>query len=294
MKKFIDAFYIAAEIRLTRQVHLGTILILEGPGDFKALRRFIDDTLCSIEIAFGKDNVIKALDLLEDEGFPGVIALVDADFDGILEKTYHLENLCVTDFHDLDLTIFYSSAFDTYISEHADMELVKKNFNSDLSCLRDHLVRVALPFAYCRLVSKIHNLRLSFTQLIHDEFVDKANLTVNIDAFVAAVLRWSRPGPPAGSIKALMDKEQQKNYAPRQLANGHDVSAIFGIALRKLVANRRDVHTWAREIESGLRLSFDWEALRTTTFYRCLHAWELNNEPYRIFLDVPSRRSAIV
>src|SRR5947207_15972275 len=115
MTRDIDGWHVAAQVRLLRQVHRGAILILEGESDNKALYRFIDPSGCEVEIGFGKTNVLKAMDLLEEEGFLGVVALVDADFDRILDATYNLENLCMTDKHDLDLTIFSSEAFDHYL-----------------------------------------------------------------------------------------------------------------------------------------------------------------------------------
>src|SRR5260370_5803223 len=124
MIEHIDGPYVAAQIRLTRQIHKGTILLLEGSTDARVFHRFIDRASCDIEISYGKQNALAALDLLEDEGFPGVVAVVDADFDRIRGTTYSLENLCSTDLHDLDLTIFASAAFDRYVVEHADMDLV--------------------------------------------------------------------------------------------------------------------------------------------------------------------------
>src|SRR6516164_9053137 len=110
MISHIDGWYVAAEVRLVRQIQKGTILILEGDDDAKIFKRFIDDDLCDIQIAFGKANALKALDLLEDEGFPGVIAIVDADFDRITSNSYELDNLLLSDLHDIDLTIFFSPA----------------------------------------------------------------------------------------------------------------------------------------------------------------------------------------
>jgi hypothetical protein len=81
--------------------------------------------------------------------------------------------------------------------------------------------------------------------------------------------------------------EAGKHHDHYQLANGHDVSAILGIALRKLLGNRRDIHTWSSEIEAGLRLAFDWKALITTNFYKSLNAWEMSNRPYRLFYQQP-------
>ena len=120
----IDAHYVAAQIRLVRQADKRTVLVLEGETDAKVFDRFIDKEACDTEIAFGKKNVIEAIDLLEDEGFVGVIGIADADFDRLLGVEHGLENLCLTDCHDLDLTIFASPALERYIAEYADPKLL--------------------------------------------------------------------------------------------------------------------------------------------------------------------------
>jgi len=119
MRSEIDGHYVAAQIRFSRQIWKGTILLLEGPTDAKVFENLVDDASCQIEIAFGKSNVLNALDLLEDEGFDGVVGIVDADFDHVTGKTYALDGLCVTDLHDLDLVIFASLAFERYLTEKA-------------------------------------------------------------------------------------------------------------------------------------------------------------------------------
>ena len=58
MRRHIDGAYVAAQIRLVRQVHKGSILILEGETDAKAFDRFIDPSSCAVEIAFGKENAL--------------------------------------------------------------------------------------------------------------------------------------------------------------------------------------------------------------------------------------------
>src|SRR6266446_4329608 len=106
MRKEIDGHYVAAQIRLMRQVWKGSFLLLEGSTDAKVFDRFIDGSRCQIEIGFGKPNVHDAIELLEDEGFPGVVGVIDADFDRLTGTTYSLDNLCITDVHDLDFMIF--------------------------------------------------------------------------------------------------------------------------------------------------------------------------------------------
>src|SRR5260370_21204839 len=67
MTRDIGGWYVAAQVRLMRQLHKGCFLIVEGETDDKALYRFIDSDACQIEISFGKKNALDALDLLEEE-----------------------------------------------------------------------------------------------------------------------------------------------------------------------------------------------------------------------------------
>jgi hypothetical protein len=279
----IDRFYVAAQVRLVRQVHKGTILILEGETDARVFGRFIDKSACDIEVAFSKTNVIGALDLLEDEGFPGVIGVVDADFDRILGRTYPVVNLCLTDFHDLNLVIFASTALDHYLAEYADTTPFKALFGSESQAVRKRVVAGCLTLGHCRLSSERRNLRLYFKDLDHEQFVGEDDLVVDADALIATLINRSRTVCTVDNLRTFIAAEVSRAHEPYQLVSGHDVSAVLGIALRKLLGQRREVQTWRREIEAGLRLAFDWEALEGTSVYSCLRAWERNNRPYRIF-----------
>jgi hypothetical protein len=287
MRRHIDGAYVAAQIRLVRQVHKGSVLILEGETDAKVFDRFIDPSSCTVEIAFGKENALEALDLLEEEGFPGVVAVVDADFDRILGTKYHLENLCITDCHDLDLTIFSTRALDRYLSQYVDKDVLRHKFGNDYDMIRDAVINASLPLACCRLTSVRRNLRLYFGTLKHEEFVDLDDLSVRDKDLTAYLISCSTTRCTVAMLDAYIAAEAANLHDRYQLANGHDVAAILGIALRKLLANRRDVHTWASEVETGLRLAFDWEALSETTLYRCLQTWEDCNKPYRILRRLP-------
>jgi hypothetical protein len=89
MIKAIDGYYVAAQIRMLRQVHKGTVLILEGETDARIFDRFIDLNACRIEIGCGKSNVLEALDLLEDEGFPGAGLRLAFDWEAMTDTTVY-------------------------------------------------------------------------------------------------------------------------------------------------------------------------------------------------------------
>jgi hypothetical protein len=251
----------------------------------------VDRHACDTEVAFGKKNVLDALDLLEDEAFPGVVGVIDADFDRLLGVVYGLENLCVTDQHDLDLVLFSSSALDRYIAEHADAKLYKAECGSDTRTLRLRVMETCKPIAYYRLVSEQRSLNLYFKDLKHEDFVNVNDLTMDANALLASVISRSRTQCTSAFIKKLVAVEAAKGHNLGQLVSGHDAAAVLGIALRKLLGNRRAPQTWASEIEAGLRLAFDWEAMKGTAIYACLRKWEQENNPYRI---VPAKLTALL
>lgn len=279
----IDAHYVAAQVRLVRQADKRTVLVLEGETDARVFDRFIDKEACDIEIGFGRKNVIEAIDLLEDEGFVGVIGVADADFDRLLGVEHNLENLCLTDCHDLDLSIFASSALERYLAEHADPKLLSAACKGDLQEFRRLILTTSLELSCCRLASEKYGLRLYFKDLRHDQYVD-LSLTVDVQLLTNDVIQRSNTRCTVDQLGRLIVAETDADHDLYQLANGHDVAAVLGIALRKLLGARRVEQTWASEIEAGLRLAFDWEAARGTALFGCLRAWEDSNRPHRIFV----------
>ncbi|MDR3564455.1 MAG: DUF4435 domain-containing protein [Negativicutes bacterium] len=279
----IDGAYVAAEIRMIRQVKECSILIVEGVNDEKIFSRFIDGDKCEIEIAFNKSNALDALDLLEDEGFPGVVAVVDADFDRVLGRSRHLENLCMTETHDLDLVVLLSSAFDFYIKEYCDNEKLHKSFEGDPKKLRTKIFNACLPIAYCRLASERRGMNISFKDLNYGEFIDKFTLEIDKMTLFSIVLSKSNVNYDVNILSRLVDLEESYNFDLLQLVNGHDATAVLGIALQEMVGRRREVHTWSREVESALRLAFDWESMTRTEIYEALKGWEVSSAPYIIF-----------
>jgi hypothetical protein len=81
--KHMDEHDIAQEVRFERKVHKGSFLLLEGSTDIKRFEPLIDGQKCSVVNCYGRKNAIEAIKLLYDDGFPGALGVVDADFDRI-------------------------------------------------------------------------------------------------------------------------------------------------------------------------------------------------------------------
>lgn len=80
MRQSITPHIVANEVRLMRTHHKGALVIAEGPSDKNAFRSLLDPEACRIVIAYGKHNATGAIQVLEHDGFSGVLAVVDADF----------------------------------------------------------------------------------------------------------------------------------------------------------------------------------------------------------------------
>lgn len=274
--RHLDGYAVRAQLYLERQIHRGAFLIVEGEGDDKALSRFVDPLACSIIIANGKPNALEAMDLLDEDGFDRVFCIVDADFDRIDEVDRSNDVIAVTDYHDMDVTIFSTSAFDSYLRVHADVDKMAASIKRTGKTARELILTAAEPLGRLRLINDHGELWLDFKRLPIDKypFIDQRTLACDEQQMLQVVLGASpRAKCDQARLAALMDAVRGHSHDLLQLCNGHDVAAIAGIALRELLGGRRDVHTWGTEIQAGLRLAFDRDAFHTTQVYSRLKAW---------------------
>src|SRR5258707_9154382 len=114
----IDPSTVAAEVVMLRAASNNTILVLEGPTDERLFVNFIEPGQCEIVIAHGRHNALEALAILRSRSLSGVLCIVDRDFDPILGGDPSTEDILITDDHDLEATIFRSSAFDRVLYEY--------------------------------------------------------------------------------------------------------------------------------------------------------------------------------
>jgi hypothetical protein len=282
MALLVDEFDIAQEIRMERQTHKGSFLIVEGKSDHKALSRFVSDK-CSIVVAGNKSVALDALDLLDEEGFPGVLCLVDSDGEPI---TYTSENVIHSGYADLDIIIFSTGALDHVMRERSDPEKLAAFERSKGADYRTSVLQAAYPLACLRRISKQHALDLRFQDL-RFTFISEHDLSVDHIAMIDAVLAQSKCKLTAQPLFRQLQVEMLKNHNYYEVCRGHDVTQIVGISLVRCVSDIRhkardiaDMRTWRQEIELLLRLAFDVAEFVKTTVYKAIKKWEAANSRY--------------
>lgn len=163
------------------------------------------------------------------------------------------------------------------------MKLYEKIFGDDFDAIRKLVLKAASPLSCCRFISECLGFRLNFNDLELDELVSEDDLSIACDELIVRVVQRSSTPCTERQLKDLVQNELAKQHDAYELTNGHDATAILGIALRKLIGRRRKAQTWGSEIEAGLRLAFDRNKLSDTKIFANLKKWEADHNRYRIF-----------
>ena len=101
---------ITNQIILTREYpgnQFRSFLIVEGDTDRVFFKTFVDKYKCQITVAYSKSTAIEVLSLLEKENFPGLLTIVDADFDILEGKLPQSQNLPISTKHNCTC-LFYN------------------------------------------------------------------------------------------------------------------------------------------------------------------------------------------
>jgi len=281
MKDQITPDRIANSIRLLRGDHEGVFLIVEGHSDKLIYERLVNKQEVRVTIASGKNNAIKALSILEKEdNFRRVVAVIDADFSRIEQQIPDSNNLFLTDEHDLEMMLIKSAAFDKLLKERGSEEKIKA-FTEDI---RETLLKLGQEIGKLRWLSLRNKLDLKFEGLNFKNFIDKENLSINIDELIRSIKNKSqKPSLDEQQIKQDLSVISDENHDPWQLCCGHDFISILAIALCKVLGtwNANDVKT--EVLERELRLAYELSYFYQTQIYQLMVNWQSNHHPDQIF-----------
>lgn len=256
-------------------------------NDEKLFRRFVEDSEMPIIPAWGKENVLNAVEILEShDGVQGFLGIVDADFGHVDGSLPTSENIVVTDDHDVEMMIVKTKAFSAVLRELGSRAKVR-NFPDRERGIRDALMQKALIIGHLRHLSVTDDLRLRFEGLRFERFVDRNSIKMNVDKMINNVFALTRnPQLEMEDIRdRLLELVKDVTDDPYQICCGHDFIAIFGIALRKVVGSLAKQERDPQKLGVALRLAYDSEDFRQTKLYSDAKQWSARNRGYDIFMD---------
>jgi Protein of unknown function (DUF4435) len=160
----IDERAVAGEVYLLRASGDRTILIVEGDGDSKFFRSYVDSKNCEIVISRGRENALRALHLVKDRKYVGVLAVIDRDYDDFLGVVHRCDDVIVNGEHDIEVMMARSQAFDKVLIELGSAGKISEMRKRDLTP-QESVVSAAHGLGVLRLFSMRTGANLRFEDL---------------------------------------------------------------------------------------------------------------------------------
>ena len=267
-----DPGSIAAEIKMTRMVHDGAFLMLEGVSDvrFWCTRRHDD---CEVVNGEGKGNVVGAVDRLDAEAFPGVLGIVDDDYDSLMGITRTSRNLVATDAHDMECLFCRSGALESVLAEFGVARKIQTFEKTAGVDVRTALLERAVVFGRLRWAAARSGVAIDSKVICVSRFVDTNTWAVDVGALLGAVASDGWPG----GLDALERRIAALPPAdPWRVARGHDMIEVLRIGLMR-VLGKLPVSKGPEDIARVLRVAVSLEGLQRTTLYTDIRTWERAN-----------------
>lgn len=301
MVNLISPEIVATEVEMMRAATNRVIVILEGEHDTRVYRKFFDFSMVEVVASYGKENAVGAVEILNTEKrISEYLGIVDADFDNLLSATI-VDNIVRTDHHDIEITILKSTAFDRIVKEYCTSK--KTRVDTGYSSLADYLMERVYFLSLLRFVNAQCYNHLCFEDIKYERFISKTDLNLDTKKCMRTVLqntinrldlaiqnacdasRKKKLEATKGSLPSIEEiTDVMSNYIGRdtfpleQISNGHDIIAVFSIALRKLFATADSKIVEKENMHKLFRLSFDSNDFRATKQYESIGQWEFKNK----------------
>lgn len=279
ISSYVDGHSIAADIRMQRQIHKGSFALLEGSTDLKRFKKVIAEVECCVIVCYGKPNVIEAIELLYEDGFPGALGLVDQDFDVILGKSVTHEGLVCSAFHDFDMDVLCTAALQRYLEEVVDPQKLPPDWSS--KSILSGIIEDIRPLSALRYCNVRENLQYKLSDLSIDDFFD--GVEVNKNHMIGCVFKNRHTTPDKIlDLRKNLEKYEALPLDLHQLTSGHDLCAALGVKLRTHIGHRKVPQTLRSEVELHLRLAVTLNDLSQVGLVQKIADWERVNPPYKI------------
>ncbi|MFT4223332.1 hypothetical protein [Dysgonomonas sp.] len=277
MEKDITPVSIANSIMLDTN-YSNYYVLVEGAKDSKLFQKFFNKEQVRIKETFGCDKLQECQSILEERGYERCFGIIDRDFHEILGTTPQKDNLFIVDHHDIEIVMMNSKAFEYVLNIFTTQEKIASFETAKEKSLLDIIFELGNQIGYLKLANKIHGLGLVFkprevdgNQIAYNKFISDKLDFVGLEVMVNKIIDYSRNKSDAISSKEeIITKYNEliKNkYDRNHLSNGHDISNILFIFLKKVVRSSNRMLVDFNSIEDSLILAYDINEFQKTNLY---------------------------
>ncbi len=252
-------------------------ICVEGDSDLRFLKvAYSQHHRFAIRALNGWEKVYKTICLSIENSFPHIYGIIDRDYhlqlgDGVVENN----QLSFTDHNDIEMMLFCSSAFNTFLTVYGSSKKLEELPNP-----QEIIISAAAPIGALRLISLQNNLNLWFDGCTYSNFVDKNTVVTNRQQLVDHIVNRTRShsGSYEGSLSNLdiknMIDEILNDNSPSDICNGHDILNVLSIALQKKYASISPSHCKEDTIFDSLLMGYKEDDFLKTNLFHTLERWK--------------------
>ncbi|HSC52345.1 MAG TPA: DUF4435 domain-containing protein [Phnomibacter sp.] len=278
----IDAEFIANSIII--DTYDGYYVLVEGETDDLFFTKFLNKSLCQIEVCNGKENVKEVLEIINShlKKKEKTIGIIDKDFDSILAPSIPYPcNLLLTDFHDIEMMCVNSESFEYFSNEYFS-KIKLSNFikEMNISSIKDYLLNLVRPISELRIISQCENLNLAFKQtkektkeLDFKKFICKDKFTFKgYPLLIETIKTYYNQGVKldATDIEKKIKALDLTNFSNYDICKGHDFSRVLIIGILKRIGKSSITTLTTEELERSLRLAYTMADFQKTNLKKQL------------------------
>ena len=265
-------------------------MFVEGVSDECFWKKYINTDVIRIQQVRGWKNVVACVEAFNKGSLNNkCIGVIDSDFEFIYQyKSVQEINIVMTDFHDLEMMLYKSEAFDSALKAIDKKNKLTEQTNDILKNVFDITDRIG----YLKLASLKNNFGLVFKKENKDhelelpkyeKVIDRRNGAYDGDEkLIQYIHSFSNSTLSMGKISSEFQNEATIEYPSELLSNGHDVSYVMQYILRRKYG-LNDSHVTAEIIDITLFAAYNMSLLKQTKLYKSLNDWAIKYN-YNIFI----------
>lgn len=267
----------------------GCYFYVEGSTDSCMWRNFLDDKNVKIVACNGWKNVVETVSKTLADGNK-CLGVVDLDFQDFIPDGEKIHpNVFMTDDHDIEMMIYHSGDYLKAING-LDPNGKRQQYEGDNNIrLLDEVKAIVDNIARLRIIVKKNKLDLVFRNMNkkqefsypnYEGILDKHTYTyVSDDKLIQFLTVWSNGITKAhvtpAEITPLFSEEKAREYDMWKFLNGHDMTLILYILLKKKV--KLSGLTNAETLERNLYVAYERASLQQTELYAKIQEYAEHN-----------------
>jgi len=199
-------------------------VLVEGDSDIRLFRKLFDSDKCKVECVPGGKPKVKdcVAELLPEYAL--IVGVLDADFSHLEKTNEEKDNIFLTDYHDIEMTILaQDDVLHTILFEYTN---IHKN-NHHTFC--DNILETIEQISYLKWLNERENLRLTFKKVGFQDLISISNFRLNFNEYLSRVLAKSKDAITRDEILIYEKIHELTRLNPDlfHLTNGHDALIVF-------------------------------------------------------------------